>query len=75
MEIISEGGVVYMPESRMPGYANVLSQSEIRSVLEYIKTFWGQEETDFQADMSQQWEETYGLTDVLGESQVGTPDS
>jgi len=56
LEIIAEGGVVYMPESRMPGFAGVLSQDEMRAVLGYIKTLWGPSELAFQEEVSLNWD-------------------
>lgn len=55
LEIIAQGGTVYMPESTMPGFANLLSQAEMEAVLAYIKRWWGPDELDFQAEVSASW--------------------
>lgn len=52
MRIIREGGVIYMPQSGMPGYAEMLTEDQMRASLEYIKSFWGPTERAFQAERS-----------------------
>lgn len=44
--IIARGGL--LPNSDMPGYEGILTEEEMVAVLEYIKTFWGPEELEFQ---------------------------
>ncbi|MDA0815859.1 MAG: cytochrome c [Chloroflexi bacterium] len=55
LDIIRRGGqAVYGREgfrSRMPAWGDALSDEEISAVLEYIKTFWGAEEREFQASL------------------------
>jgi mono/diheme cytochrome c family protein len=62
LEIITQGGVVYMPESQMPGYGDRLSQEEIGLILAWIKTLWGPQERAAQADRTASWQEMYGST-------------
>ena len=50
LEIIAKGSAA--PGSTMLGYENVLSQEEMKASLEYIKTFWGKEELEFQEQVS-----------------------
>ncbi len=40
-------------ESDMPGFADVLSDAEIRSVLDYIKSTWPERERAYQSAVSQ----------------------
>lgn len=40
-------------ESDMPGFADVLSDDEIRAVLEFIKSTWPRRERAFQAEVTQ----------------------
>ncbi|MBV7332165.1 cytochrome c [Chloroflexi bacterium TSY] len=53
LQIIAEGGT---PDSNMPGYEGQLTQEEMEATLAYIKTFWGQQERDFQKHMTRQHE-------------------
>lgn len=39
-------------QSNMPGFADVLSQAEIRAVLDYIKSSWPEKEAAYQRQMS-----------------------
>lgn len=41
-------------QSGMPAFGDQLSDEEIRAVINYLKTFWGPEERDFQAQVSEQ---------------------
>ena len=52
LEIIAAGGS--MPNSAMPGYADILTEEERVAVLAYLKTFWGPRESEFQQKVSQQ---------------------
>ncbi len=52
LRIIREGGIIYMPQSKMPGFAGALSDDEMRQVLDYVKTMWGPEERSYQAERS-----------------------
>jgi mono/diheme cytochrome c family protein len=51
-EIILKGGVIFLPQSKMPGYQQTLTRQEIAAVLAYIKTWWGPEELAFQAEQN-----------------------
>lgn len=55
LEIIAQGGTVYMPESQMPGFSGLLSPAEMEATLAYIKRWWGPDELDFQAEVSAGW--------------------
>ncbi len=55
LEIIAKGGTVYMPESRMPGFEDILTADEMRATLDQIKRWWGPEELRFQAEVSASW--------------------
>jgi len=37
-----------LPNSKMPAFGGVLSEREMRAVLEFIKSKWGQEEREYQ---------------------------
>lgn len=50
LEIIAKGSAA--PGSTMIGYEHILSQEEMNASLEYIKTFWGNEEVEFQEQVS-----------------------
>lgn len=56
-EIVRDGGSRYNStsfRSRMPAWGASLSDEDIRSVLAYIKTLWGQAERATQAQITQQ---------------------
>ncbi|MEM7127190.1 MAG: cytochrome c [Chloroflexota bacterium] len=53
MEIIAHG--VPVEGSTMKGYQEILSQEEMEASLEYIKTFWGEEERKFHRGLSAIW--------------------
>jgi mono/diheme cytochrome c family protein len=55
LDIIAQGGTIYMPESTMPGFEDLLSQAEMEATLAYIKRWWGPDELDFQAEVSASW--------------------
>jgi mono/diheme cytochrome c family protein len=44
-------------ESDMPGFGDVLSDREIRAVLEFIKSTWPERERRYQAEMSRREKE------------------
>ena len=50
--MIAKGGS--MPNSAMPAYAEILTEEEQIAALEYIKTFWGAREREFQAQITRQ---------------------
>jgi mono/diheme cytochrome c family protein len=50
LDIIANGGA--MPASAMPGFADHLTEEEMRLVLAYLKTFWGPNELRFQREVS-----------------------
>lgn len=52
LQIIAKGGVVYMPDSKMPGFADVMSDDDMRAVLEFIKSSWGAEQLHYQAQIT-----------------------
>ncbi len=52
LEIIAKGGG--LPNSAMPAYADILTPDEVVAVLDYIKTFWGRQEREFQAQVTRQ---------------------
>lgn len=52
LEVIARGGS--LPNSAMPAYADILSPEESVAVLEYIKTFWGRQEREYQAQLTRQ---------------------
>jgi len=56
--IVTQGIKDIFPQSQMPTFGEQLSADEISAVLEYIKTFWGDEERAFQ------WRVTY-QTEIL----------
>jgi mono/diheme cytochrome c family protein len=55
LEITAKGGS--LPNSGMPGFADKLTQSEMEAILSHIKTLWGPEQREIQADVSERWEE------------------
>ena len=52
LEVIAKGGG--LPNSAMPAYADILTPDESGAVLDYIKTFWGKQEREFQAQVTRQ---------------------
>lgn len=52
LRIIGKGGTIYMPNSKMPGFAGTLSDDDMRAVLAFIKTFWGAKELSWQANVT-----------------------
>ncbi len=56
LDIIRRGGQAAYGDasfrSGMPAWADQLSEDEIRAVLAYIKTLWGDDERDYQAALS-----------------------
>lgn len=54
LAIIAQGGS--MANSRMPSFDQEMSQDDMRAVLAYIKTFWGEEERTYQAQVTKQAE-------------------
>lgn len=54
LHIIAQGSI--LPNSDMPAYEDVLTQAEMEAVLAYIKTFWGEEEREFQQNVTDQWD-------------------
>lgn len=67
LAIIAAGGGGYLPESNMPGFADVMSPEQMRAVLAHIKTMWGPEERAYQADITAQQRElepAIGPTDL-----------
>lgn len=52
LRIIARGGMIYMPESKMPGFAGVLSDDEMHAVLAFIKSSWGDEQRAWQAQVT-----------------------
>lgn len=54
LRITAEGGRIYSPSSNMPGFADRLSEAEMRAILAHIKTLWGPEERAFQAERNRE---------------------
>ena len=42
-----------MPKSAMPAFADKLTQAEMQAILVYIKSFWGNEQLEFQREVTQ----------------------
>lgn len=55
LEIIANGSG--MPKSKMIAYRDLLTDEEMEAVLSYIKTFWGENERDFQEQVTDQYQE------------------
>ena len=55
LEITAKGGS--LPNSGMPGFSDTLTEPEMEAILSHIKTFWGPEQREIQADVSERWEE------------------
>lgn len=56
LRIVREGTAAFVGggyESDMPGFGYVLSDAEIRTVLDYIKSTWPQRERTYQENVSQ----------------------
>jgi mono/diheme cytochrome c family protein len=49
--IIAQGGS--LPNSGMPGFADILTQLHMETVLAHIKTFWGADQLKFQTEVTQ----------------------
>lgn len=54
IEVISDGS--FDPDSNMKGFTDLLSDSEIADVVEFLKSTWGPEERSFQWFVT--WQET-----------------
>jgi mono/diheme cytochrome c family protein len=50
IEMIAVGG--QLPQTRMPGFGDQLTDEQIVGVVEFIKTWWGPEERAFQLEMT-----------------------
>ncbi|MEM7531468.1 MAG: cytochrome c [Chloroflexota bacterium] len=50
LQIVAQGGS--LPTTGMPGFADKLTEEEMILSLDYIKTFWGEEERAIQAERS-----------------------
>jgi mono/diheme cytochrome c family protein len=48
IEIITNGGDPTLYNTKMPGFKDQLTEMEIKAVLDYIKSYWGQEEREYQ---------------------------
>lgn len=46
LTIIAKGGE--LPNSKMPAFSGILTEQEMKAVLEFIKSTWGQEEHEYQ---------------------------
>ncbi|MCA9330846.1 cytochrome c [Candidatus Saccharibacteria bacterium] len=55
LAIIAQGGT--MPNSGMPAFGDKLNPDEMEAILVYIKSFWGQEELEFQREVTQSMQE------------------
>lgn len=55
LEIIAQGGT--MPQSAMPAFGDKLNPNEMDAILVYIKSSWGQEELEFQREVTQNMQE------------------
>ena len=55
LQVIRDGSGV--PNSKMPAYGVILTPDQTEEVLAYIKTFWAEDEREFQQQMTKQWEE------------------
>lgn len=47
LDIIANGGDVSLG-STMPAFSEQLNELQVRAILEYIKSYWGEEEREFQ---------------------------
>jgi mono/diheme cytochrome c family protein len=45
------------PGVRMPTFRGVLTEEDVKAILTYIKTWWTPEQQQFQADISQRYQE------------------
>ena len=52
LQIMANGGS--RPNSSMPGFREQLTATEMAAILAYIKTFWGEQELEFQQQMTEQ---------------------
>ncbi len=50
LEIIANGGS--SPTSAMPGFGDKLSDQEMAAILAFIKSHWGPDELEFQAEVT-----------------------
>lgn len=55
LQVMAQGSG--MPNTKMPQYEDVLTREEMEAILAYIKTFWGEQEREFQQQATQQWKE------------------
>lgn len=49
-------GRLSYPGRTMPSFADTLSENDIEAILVYLKSNWGAEQIDFQAEASKNWE-------------------
>ncbi|GBD10570.1 hypothetical protein HRbin23_00214 [bacterium HR23] len=52
-EIILNG---YTYRGTMPAFRGILSEEDVEAILAYIKTWWGEQERAYQAEVSRLWE-------------------
>ena len=48
IEIITQGGDTELYNTKMPGFGEQLTETEIKAILDYIKSYWGPEEREYQ---------------------------
>lgn len=57
VSLILHGYGFEVPGSRMPAFASILSEDEVRSILDYFKSTWGPEERSFQWEITRRFRE------------------
>ena len=48
VEIVTNGGDPTLYNTKMPGFGDRLTETEIIAILDYIKSYWGEEEREYQ---------------------------
>lgn len=48
MRITADGGFPPTPNTKMPAFGAILTEDETASILDFIKSYWGDEEREFQ---------------------------
>lgn len=52
-------GRLNYPDRKMPSYDGKLTEDEVLNVLAYLKSSWGRDEIDYQAEVSANWDTLY----------------
>jgi mono/diheme cytochrome c family protein len=51
-EIVLKGSREVYRKEGMPAFENILTQEEVRAILGYLRTWWGEEQRGFQVEVT-----------------------